>query len=154
MSAYRTLLVPVDGSPTSERGLREAIRLAKAQKASLVLLHVVDEQVAYLNLESGVVADDLVRVMAREGRRLLRNAQAVAARAGVRARSVLRETVSGAPAAHEILRQARKLHPDLLVLGTHGRRGLRRLVLGSDAEQVVRGAPVPVLLVPDVARPR
>ncbi|HEU5178993.1 MAG TPA: universal stress protein [Burkholderiales bacterium] len=53
----------------------------------------------------------------------------------------------GGPAAGPIVREARKQRADLIVLGTHGRRGVRRLVLGSDAEQVVRTASVPVLLV-------
>jgi nucleotide-binding universal stress UspA family protein len=64
----------------------------------------------------------------------------------VRATTVLRETIGGA-AADAIVREARKQRADLLVLGTHGHRGLRRMVLGSDAEQVVRSASVPVLLV-------
>ena len=66
--------------------------------------------------------------------------------AGVRATTVLREMLSG-PAAYPIVREARKQGADLIVMGTHGRRGVRRPVLGSDAEQVVRTASVPVLLV-------
>jgi nucleotide-binding universal stress UspA family protein len=58
----------------------------------------------------------------------------------------MRETIGG-PAADTIVREARKQGADLIVLGTHGRRGVRRLVLGSDAEQVVRTSRVPVLLV-------
>jgi len=59
---------------------------------------------------------------------------------------VLLETLTG-PAAEPIVGQAKKWGADLIVLGTHGRRGVRRLVLGSDAEQVVRSSPVPVMLV-------
>jgi len=59
---------------------------------------------------------------------------------------VLRETAGGA-AADVIVAEAKKLEAELIVLGTHGRRGMRRLVLGSDSEQVVRTSPVPVLLV-------
>jgi nucleotide-binding universal stress UspA family protein len=64
----------------------------------------------------------------------------------VRAKTLMRETLGG-PAAYTIVRDARRQRADLIVLGTHGRRGLRRLVLGSDAEAVVRTSPVPVLLV-------
>jgi nucleotide-binding universal stress UspA family protein len=148
MSAYRNILAPIDGSPTANRGLREAIRLAKAHKAKLVLLHVVDELPALVDFDSGanaVSADDLVQALLRNGREVLKRAQALAGRAGVKPRMLLRETV-GEPAADEIVRQARKLHSDLIVLGTHGRRS-RRLVLGSDAERVVHAAPAPVLLV-------
>jgi nucleotide-binding universal stress UspA family protein len=64
----------------------------------------------------------------------------------VKAQTVLRERVGG-PAAYEIVRQAKKHRCNLIVIGTHGRRGVRRLALGSDAELVVRNSSVPVLLV-------
>ncbi len=71
---------------------------------------------------------------------------AAAEKEGIRAKTLLRETLGG-PAADSIVRDARRQRADLIVLGTHGRRGLRRMVLGSDAEAVVRTSPVPVLLV-------
>jgi nucleotide-binding universal stress UspA family protein len=70
----------------------------------------------------------------------------MAERAGIKPTLAMRETIGG-PAADAIVREARKQGADLIVLGTHGRRGVRRLVLGSDAEQVVRTSRVPVLLV-------
>ena len=60
--------------------------------------------------------------------------------------SVLVESITR-PVADVIVREARKWKADLIVIGTHGRRGLRRVVMGSDAEQVVRSAPAPVLLI-------
>ena len=60
---------------------------------------------------------------------------------------MLMPEIIGGTAAVEITRQARRARADLIVIGTHGRRGLKRLALGSDAEQVVRNSPVPVLLV-------
>jgi nucleotide-binding universal stress UspA family protein len=60
----------------------------------------------------------------------------------------------GHSVAHHILRQCRKLKADVIVMGTHGHRGLRRLVMGSDAENVVREADVPVVLVRSAKRPR
>lgn len=147
MSAYRRILVPVDGSPTSTRGLREALRLAKEGRARLILMHVVDEFAAYASPDllppPGI---DLVRLLREAGRRILAKSQALAKKQGVAAKTVLRESFGG-PAADVIVREARRLRADLIVLGTHGRRGVRRLVLGSDAEQVVRRASVPVLLV-------
>ncbi len=144
MSAYRKILVAVDGSPTSLKGLREAIRLAKDGGSQLVLLHVVNEFYAFANLDGPGV--DLVPTLREGGRRTLAKAKALVDKAGVRATTVLRETLGG-PAADTIVREARKQRADLVVLGTHGRRGIRRMVLGSDAEQVVRASPVPVLLV-------
>jgi nucleotide-binding universal stress UspA family protein len=149
MGAYRKILVAVDGSTASAKGLREALRLAKAEGARLFILHVVDEYPAFATLDgmmAGAPGADLVPALREGGKRVLARAKTTAEKAGVPAKAVLREMLSG-PAAYPIVREARKLGADLIVLGTHGRRGVRRLVLGSDAEQVVRTASVPVLLV-------
>jgi nucleotide-binding universal stress UspA family protein len=149
MGAYRKILVAVDGSTASAKGLREALRLAKAEGARLFILHVVDEYPAFAALDgmmAGAPGADLVPALREGGRRVLANAQRLALKHKVKAKAILREMLSG-PAAYPIVREARKVGADLIVLGTHGRRGVRRLVLGSDAEQVVRTASVPVLLV-------
>ena len=146
MSLYRRILVPVDGSTTSTRGLREALRIAKAERAQVWLLHVLDEFFAFSDPESARYADLLIASLKRRGERVLKRAGELARAKGVKARTLMPEIIGG-PAAAEIVRQARKARADLIVLGTHGRRGLKRLALGSDAEQVVRNSPVPVLLV-------
>ena len=148
MGAYRKILVAVDGSPAAAKGLREAIRLAKAEGAKLFIVHVVDEFQAFAALDGMVAAAglDLVPALREGGKRVLAKAQAFALKQGLKAKTILREMIGG-PAAYPIVREARKVRADLIVLGTHGRRGVRRLVLGSDAEQVVRTASVPVLLV-------
>jgi nucleotide-binding universal stress UspA family protein len=148
MSAYKRILVAVDGSSASNKGLREALRLAKADRASVCIVHVVDEFPAYAAMDGlgAPVAVDLVPSLREGGKRILAKAKALAGKAGVAAKTVLRERVGG-PAADSIVREARKQRADVIVLGTHGRRGVRRMVLGSDAEQVVRTAGVPVLLV-------
>jgi nucleotide-binding universal stress UspA family protein len=143
---YKKILVALDGSAAAERGLREAIRLAKADAAELLILHVANEFYAYAYIEGMGLDADKMEALRHEGRRLLDRARAAAERQGVRARSVMREIASGA-AAESIVREAKKQGVGLIVLGTHGRRGLRRMVLGSDAEQVVRTATVPVLFV-------
>jgi len=106
----------------------------------------VNEFDAYIAMEGAGLGTDLLATLRDGGRRILAKAQALAERHAVKATSVLRQ-VTGGPAADTIVREARKQRADLIVLGTHGRRGVRRLVLGSDAEQVVRTASVPVLLV-------
>ena len=146
MSAYRRILVAVDGSATSMKGLREAIRLAKDGRTQLFLVHVVNEFYAFASLDGYSPGVDLVPALREGGRRILAKAKALADKEGIRAKTLMRETLGG-PAAETIVRDARKQRADLIVLGTHGRRGLRRLVLGSDAEAVVRTSPVPVLLV-------
>jgi len=146
MSLYKRILVPVDGSPTAMRGLREALRIARAEGARLWLLHVLDEFFAFSDPESARYADLLIASFKRGGERVLARASALARSKGVKAHTLMPEIVGG-PAAGEILRQAKKVRADLIVLGTHGRRGVKRLALGSDAESVVRGSRVPVLLV-------
>ena len=146
MSAYRRILVALDGSAAAARGLREAIRLAGTQGARLVIVHVVNEHYAYYTHEGASFFAGMHGQLRREGEQLLDKAQALARRHDVEASTALRDTVGGSPAP-QIVREAKKQRADLIVLGTHGRRGMRRLVLGSDAEEVVRTSPVPVLLV-------
>jgi nucleotide-binding universal stress UspA family protein len=146
MNAYRRILVAVDGSSASNKGLREAVRLAKSEQAELCIFHMVNEYYAFAMPEGGAVLADLVPTLREGGKRILAKALAEAQKQGVRAKGAMRETVGGS-AADAIVREAKKQRADLIVLGTHGRRGVRRMVLGSDAEQVVRTAAVPVLLV-------
>lgn len=145
MSAYKRILAAVDGSKASNKGLREALRLAKREGARLFLLNVVNDFYAFAAME-GPAPVDLVPMLREGGKRILARAQAAARKAGVKPKALMREIVGG-PAADAIVREAKKQRADLIVLGTHGRRGVRRLVMGSDAEQVVRTSPVPVLLV-------
>jgi nucleotide-binding universal stress UspA family protein len=146
MNAYRRILVAVDGSPAAAKGLREAVRLAKSEEAELCIFNVVDEYYAFATPEAAAAGIDLVPSLREGGKNILTKAQAQAEKQGIRSKTILRETVGGS-AADAIVREAKKQRADLIVLGTHGRRGVRRLVLGSDAEQVVRTASVPVLLV-------
>ena len=144
---YKRILVPVDGSKTSNLGLREAIRLARGQHAKLQLVHVVDPHYALMGAaEAGAQIGSIIQALKQGGRRILRNAEALVKRQRLACSGVLLETMTG-PAADLIVRQAKKGRADLIVLGTHGRRGVSRLVMGSDAEQVVRTSPVPVMLV-------
>ena len=145
MNAYRKILVAVDGSTASARGLREALRLAKSERAELCIFNVVNEYYAFATPEA-VAAVDIVPQLRAGGKSVLAKALAAAEKQGVKAKTVMRETIGGS-AADAIVREAKKQRADLIVLGTHGRRGVRRMVLGSDAEQVVRSASVPVLLV-------
>jgi nucleotide-binding universal stress UspA family protein len=143
---YKKILVPVDGSRASNRGLREAIRLARDQKASLQLLHIIDDLVFTPSFGAAVYADQLLDALREASRRVLQRADATARRHGIKPNAVMLDSL-GERAGDLIVRQAKKWHADLIVIGTHGHRGLGRLVLGSDAESVVRAAPVPVLLV-------
>ncbi len=146
---FKRILVPVDGSYTSNRGLQRAIRLARSGRAALCVLHVVDErtvvQSGYIEV-SAAVWDQMIKSLRDGGRRVLAKAEAAARKQGVRVKPVLLENVARR-VSDIILDTARKWRADVIVMGTHGRRGITRMVLGSDAEGVVRGASVPVLLV-------
>lgn len=148
----RRILVPVDGSATSRRGLREAVKLAKAQRGTLFILHIVDAMPMLAAMEGGASLDPAFFASLKAGgRKVLDRALAEAKRGGASAKTVLAENFAGR-VADLIVRQARKLRVDLIVIGTHGRRGLSRMVMGSDAELVVRYSSVPVLLVRAPAR--
>ena len=144
---YQRILVPVDGSPTSQQGLTEAIQLAKLTGGQLRLLHMVDEQ--SITIEMSAYASpvvDLFALMHERGQKVLDEAREQAVREGVAADVVLNENYSGR-LADLVVEQALAWPADLVVLGTHGRRGIGRFLMGSDAEQIVHIAPVPVLLV-------
>ena len=148
---FQRILVAIDGSATANRGLKAAFELARDEHASVDILHVVDgaAMVPYMSDTGYIPGDYLDRFVeeAREkGRKVLAKAEKQAAEMAIKARGVLVET-AGTSVAQVILEQARKLRSDVIVLGTHGRRGLRRIVMGSDAEAVLREAKVPVLLV-------
>jgi len=143
---YSKILVPVDGSDTSTAGLVEAIKIAKAQGSQLRLVHIVNEFILDYTFSPGIYANNLIESLRKAGQTLLDGAQALVQRSGITPECVLIESIGGA-AADLILAQAQEWHADLIVMGTHGRRGFARLALGSDAEQVVRAATVPVMLV-------
>jgi len=146
---YQRILVPVDGSPTSNLGLKEAIELAKVCGAQLRLVHVVDEMslAMAMNAYSGYVGDWLT--LLRDGGKKIVDASLQAARAaGIEAESCMFDSLSGS-IDDLILAEADRCKAGLIVLGTHGRRGPRRWLLGSTAETIARRSAVPVLLVRD-----
>ena len=142
---YKKILVPVDGSDASKRGLDEAIDLAKIHGSQLRLLHVVSELVL-LGADARMLDfEDLIESLRDNGKAVLEVARQRVRKHELDAEIVLEETF-GRHAANSIVAQAKSWPADLIVMGTHGRHGLARLALGSDAEIVVRHAPVPVLL--------
>ena len=145
---YRRLLVPVDGSPTSLLGLRHALGLARDQGAVVRVLNVVDEMIMAPMADGYAVADmsSILDSMRETGRKALEEAVALGRDAKVKTEAAMLEA-RGHRVSDVILAQAKKFGADLIVMGTHGRRGLNRLLLGSDAERVLRDASMPVLLV-------
>ena len=144
---YQRILVPHDGSATSDEALAEAVRLAKLCSSRLRLIHVVDPLTHISGFETGAAyTRQILPGLLAAGEELLRNARAPIEGQGVAVESELIQS-SGERVARIIVEQAASWKADLIVLGTHGRRGVDRVLMGSDAEQVARTAPVPVLLV-------
>jgi len=143
---YTRILVPVDGSVASLKGLDEAIKLAKAMRAQIKLLHVLNDLIIDSGYVPSVYIETVIVSMRKSGEQVLAAAQALVAEQGVALESEMAERIGG-QAADSIIEAAQQWSADLIVMGTHGRRGLRRLALGSDAELVLRTSSVPVLMV-------
>lgn len=144
---YERILVPIDGSPTSELGLKEAMRLAMLTHGRLRLIHVIDELSFALAADSyGNYAGELLDLLQKNGADLLAKAQTAARAQGLQTDTVLYENLAKT-VAQRVVDEADSWQADLIVVGTHGRRGVRRMVLGSSAEGILRTSPVPVLLV-------
>ncbi len=143
---YQRILVPVDGSDTARRGLMEAIGLSKALGGSILrLVHIVDDSALALNPEAGVAAAPLVEDFADAGKKILEDARELALSQGINAETALHENFTGR-VADLIVEEARTWRADLIVMGTHASGGFRHAIMGSDAETVLHGAEVPVLL--------
>jgi nucleotide-binding universal stress UspA family protein len=143
---YQRILVPIDGSAIADHALQEALKLATG-KAGLRLVYVIEE-VYPLDAEgyAYIDYDALQQAVRSTGERALAQAAAQAKRSGISAETALLD-VPGERIAAVIDKDAKDWKADLIVIGTHGRSGLSRMLLGSVAEGVVRGASVPVLLV-------
>jgi nucleotide-binding universal stress UspA family protein len=144
---YKRILVPVDGSETANKALVAALQLARDFGGQVRLVHAVEELTYLTGYEQyGDYSGDLIRIMRETGTRILSDAMAIAKAAGVEADNMLFETF-GERLGETVADAAKRWNANLIVVGTHGRRGVGRVLLGSGAEQIIRLAPVPVLVV-------
>ncbi len=143
---YAKILVPLDGSSTAHRGFEEAVALGRALGSTLVVMHVVDTFPIAVEMITSATWQEISEGLRKHGQALLDTACRTAATHGVKSEPHLVEA-RGERVADTILAQARDSACDLIVMGTHGRRGFSHAMLGSDAERVVHESPVPVLLV-------
>jgi len=144
---YSKILVPVDGSATSNSGLAEAIRLAGLTGGTLGLLHVIDMMPLSYAPEVGMAGSPtLFDVLSDAGKEILAGAQSAATKAGVRSETRLIDNLAGR-VCDLVIDEAGRWGADVIVIGSHGRRGVGRALLGSDAEQIARMSSVPVLIV-------
>ena len=136
---------PTDFSPASRAAFARAVALARDEGAELLVVHVLASVTPLLGdgYMSPKTYEDLFRSIRAEAQKQLDKLLARAKAARVRARGLLLEGT----AADAIVRAARTKHVQVIVMGTHGRTGLARLLMGSVAERVVGTAPCPVLTV-------
>lgn len=144
---YSRFLVPIDGSPTAQLALEHASALARLSGATVVLVHVIEATEYSHGFESAKVYFNEVRPgFLAMGQALLDKAASRLQQDGIAVETVLLES-KGSRVSELVAAQVELSRCDLVILGTHGRRGVNRFLLGSDAEQVARIAPVPVMLV-------
>lgn len=147
---YKRILVAVDGSETSRRAFDAALDLASSTGAELQPFYVIENTPLYFEAP-GYDPSILRTQMIEQGKTLTAELGAA-----MRAKGVAGELATGEASSLDdvptlILARAKAFNADLVVMGTHGRRGFRRLILGSIAEHCVRQASLPVLLIPSAA---
>lgn len=148
---YSKILLAVDGSEISQHAMQHAIELARSLSATLRMIHVLD--MSWLPIGPEVAIDTGALSAARRdvGEKIIAAARDSAQQAGFEAEAALVETETPIQhVAEVVVREAARWGADLLVLGTHGRRGVQHFMLGSVAEKVVRLSTGPVLLVPSL----
>jgi len=139
---YDRILVPTDGSEEVERAVRHAVDLAAAHGATIHAVYVIDSA-SYGGVPMETAWEGLHEMLEHEGEAALDRVAELATESDVAVDTSLLE---GTP-AKQIVRHAESEDCDLIVMGTHGRGGIDRLLLGSVAERVVRSSEVPVLTV-------
>ncbi len=144
---YQHLLVATDHSRLSRKAEKAAIGLAAATGAKLTVLHVVpDYPMSYFEGAVTITPQEVARIegaWTARGRKAVDAVAAVAARAGVQAQGVLAHSDQ---VAESVIAAARKHKCDLIVMASHGRRGLTRVLLGSETQHVLTHSAIPVLV--------
>lgn len=144
---YKKILVAVDNSDISKQACEEAINLCKALQAILRIVHVVEEFHADY-IVSGIDYEQLENSFKNHGQQILTDMEEIARRSNVEVYGQLVEIKkSSGRISEKILAVAKTWPADMIVIGTHGRRGLHHFLLGSVADEVIRSASIPILLI-------
>ena len=144
---YRNIMLAVDGSNSSKRAIEEAVKLARIANAPIHAVYVIDKS-ALFNYGGYYDPQALIEALRKDGRSALGQVHEALGAAGVTGDEEMVETEGIADdISTYLLRMAEKLKADVVVMGTHGRRGVARLVIGSVAERFLRFATCPVMLV-------
>lgn len=142
---YQRILVPIDGSATSNCALVEAIKLARQHAAQVELVNIYEDILYWID-ENYINYVELQETIRLNAEKLLTKAQAEVIQAGIPVEAKLLEAKNNR-IENVIIEEAKRWQAELIVIGTHGRSGFSRLMLGSVAEGVVRSASIPVLLI-------
>jgi nucleotide-binding universal stress UspA family protein len=145
---FRTIVVPLDGSPCAAQAIDVALKLAQTEPADLAFCCVVDPIFVVGTTPPSPALDLMLADRENEARHTLRQAIEKAESCGVKARG---EVTLGVP-FDEILRFAKREKAGAIVMGTHGRTGIKRFLFGSVTESVLRQADCPVIVVREAAR--
>jgi nucleotide-binding universal stress UspA family protein len=144
---YQRILVPTDGSALSKKALRGAVDLAAAVGAEVVAVNVVPRYpTSYFEGGISISPQEVARVekqWAEHGQALAEEVGKIAGKAGVTSRAI---TVRSDLVAEAILAAAKKNKCDLVVMASHGRKGIKRLLLGSETQHVLTHGNIPVLV--------
>jgi len=149
---FKHILLPTDGSELSNAGVKEAIRLARVLRARITALHVVgnyrqhirDAEEGYMIPEIQAFRKDFEKGAAARAKKILDLVKARAAKAGVKCATVV---ATGDLPYETIIKQARKSRCDLIMMASHGRSGIKGLLLGSETVKVLTHSKIPVLVV-------
>ncbi|MFM0326874.1 universal stress protein [Caballeronia glebae] len=147
---FKRILVAIDGSRTSERAFTTAIDLAVTHQAVVQPYYVVEAGPMYLDV-LGYDPSSLHSSLMEQGASLARETADQMKARGVAGEVVTIEATASDDVASLIVNAAHAFNADLLIMGTHGRKGFQRLILGSVAERCLRQATLPVLLIPSAA---
>ena len=144
--SYQNILVPVDGSDISLSAVKNAAQIAQAFSGQLTLISLVTEDPfaeADFYYPSPIMKEYFVQAYAN-AEKSLKQAQAIANENGITANT---QIVKGSVSEEGIIETAEKLKIDLIVMGSHGRKGFQKFLLGSFAQDVLKGTKLPVLIV-------
>jgi nucleotide-binding universal stress UspA family protein len=143
---YRRILVPVDGSDCAAAGLHEIARIADRSARQVQLIHVVQSTSEDAQFPAGTVGAIMQDLPSKDGQQVLDSSRTTLLNWGIPCELMLADS-HGRSIAQVIVSQALRWNAELIVMGTHGRQGVSRIILGSVASEVVSAAVVPVLLV-------
>lgn len=144
---YQHILISVDDSQTSGKALEKAIEICKASAATLEIVHAVDESIfAHIRETTLIDKGSALKAVMLEGKETLAKAVKVATDAGLSPKSQLLSS-NTLHAADQVAAHVAQSGADLLIVGSHGRRGIQRMLLGSVAEKLLRKVEISVLVV-------